>query len=502
MEKNLTIRGLPQVLALDGWWLVAAPSGDDGADGDAAANAGLSRRARRLGAILILVALADLLFWRHGPGLSLALFAAAIFALSMAQGVVVWRGPAVLLVLAALPVIDHLQALSLTFLVLGQIVALLWSRHPDASAAQLIRSAIRFLGKLPGNWVRVLDPRRLSVGGSALRDAGAPALALRRMLRNWALPVGGSLVFLALLMEANPVLARLLQIDLDLWQTVRRALFWAGTAVFVSPFLLPMDDPLAKAPQRDPSRWRLTGFGINAGAVLRALVLFNLLIAVQSLTDLLILLGGADLSAGMTLAEYAHRGAYPLLATALIAAAFALTARPFLAEHRLMRPLMLVWLAQNMVLCGAAALRLELYIESFGLTYLRLHALIWMGLVAAGLSLLIWQVLRRRSNDWLGRRVAVLLVTTLYLCSFVNFAQIIAAQNVTRPDPDRAYLCSLGPLASGPILASGVGRRIANRIDLGDCEITAPRIRNWREWGFRTWSAHRYVRQVSYEARP
>lgn len=70
----------------------------------------------------------------------------------------------------------------------------------------------------------------------------------------------------------------------------------------------------------------------------------------------------------MSHAEYAHRGAYPLLATAMLAGSFAMAARPFWAEHRLIRPLLLFWLAQNLALCGAAALRLDLYIAAYGQT--------------------------------------------------------------------------------------------------------------------------------------
>ena len=45
---------------------------------------------------------------------------------------------------------------------------------------------------------------------------------------------------------------------------------------------------------------------------------------------------------GMTYANYAHRGAYPLMLTGLLAGAFALVAQPWL-ESRMMRVLLLVW---------------------------------------------------------------------------------------------------------------------------------------------------------------
>ena len=298
------------------------------------------------------------------------------------------------------------------------------------------------------------------------------------------------------------MLAQLLEVDSHGWEILRRLLFWSGMAIFVTPFLLPPADPAPAAGPARPTAPALPGLGLNPASVLRALLVFNVLIGVQSLTDLTILLFGADLPEGMTLAEYAHRGAYPLLATAILAGAFALAARPFLGEHRLIRPLLLLWLAQNMVLCGAAALRLELYVEAFGLTYLRLHALIWMGLVAAYLGLLLWQVLRTRSNRWLVARAAALGLGTLYLASFVNFAQIVAAQNLTRPDPDLQYICALGPLAVKPVVESGTGLISDAGILLAGCHIPLPETGDWREWGFRTWAAERYVMQVTSEERP
>lgn len=232
--------------------------------------------------------------------------------------------------------------------------------------------------------------------------------------------------------------------------------------------------------------------GLNPRSVLRALVLFNALIALQSVTDLSILVFGAALPEGMSLAEYAHRGAYPLLATALLAGAFALAVQPFLHEHRAIRPLLLVWLVQNMVLCGAAMMRLAQYIDAFGLTYLRLYAMIWMGLVAIGLGLGAVQVLRGRSALWLLTRCAALGLGTPYLCGFVNFAQIVAAQNLARPAPDTGYVCALGPMAHGA-LVEATRANPGLRTGLRHCPIwVAPEAPGWREWGFRSWRVARY----------
>ena len=193
------------------------------------------------------------------------------------------------------------------------------------------------------------------------------------------------------------------------------------------------------------------------------------------------------------LAEYAHRGAYPLLATALLAGAFALAARPFLGEHRAIRPLLLVWLGQNVILCAAAMMRLDHYIDAFGLTYLRLDALIWMALVAAGLGLVAAQVFLGRTNLWLLVRCLALGLGTLYVSAFINFAQIIAAQNLGQANPDIDYICYLGQMANGALtLGPTVPQELLSR-DPQDCTILAiPQVEGWRDWEFRSWRVARY----------
>ena len=150
-------------------------------------------------------------------------------------------------------------------------------------------------------------------------------------------------------------------------------------------------------------------------------------------------LGVALLPNGMTHAAYARRGAYPLLAAALLAGAFAVPARPSLAEHRALKPLLLPWLAQNVALSPSASLRLLLHIEAYGLTYLRIHALIWMALVAAGLTMTGWQVWRGRTNGWRLVRACTLGLAVLYTCCFVNFAAVIAETNLARKPRDWSY---------------------------------------------------------------
>ena len=483
------IRGVPRGLATDMWWMESAspPGSDRPLAGDLVH--GRDGRGARTLALVALVALADLLFYGHAPGLSLVIFAAAVLGVAMILAPGCDRpGPGLLLAVAALPVVEHVQALSLGFLALGLLVSLLWT---TGGTVRLTPRLLQLLGDLPLRGV--IDG--LGLGREVVQSGRVGQH--RRHLRSWAFPAGGALVLGGLLIQANPVLdqalARLFSFESD-GTGFGRLAFWTGAALLTWPLIAPQRPRAA-----GPARALPTLPGPNALSVARGLVLFNLILGVQTVMDMVYLWGGAALPEGMTAAEYAHRGAYPLLVTALLAGGFALAARPFAAEDRRLRMLLLLWLAQNVALTISALLRLELYVEAFGLTYLRLHSAIWMGLVAAGLGLTGWQVWRGLPNGWLLLRTVGLGVGVLYAACFVNFAAIIAAENLKRPTYDAGYVCSLGPTAMGAIQASGRDVVVQFPDGVGSvwCALSPPQIDGWRDWGFRDWRVRRYLDAVA-----
>lgn len=480
MIGTMTVRGVPRGLLRDAWWLseeVAdvvkppAPPAPVAADRR-------PRLTRAAIALAVLLALGDLLFYGHDVGLSLALYAYAIFAASVAvlpnRGGVV--GPAVLMFLAGLPVIEHLQALSVFLLAGGLITSIAWLR---AGRSGLARSALRLWAALPV--AGVLD------GIAWAMDRKSPRAApgqWRILALNWAVPLGGGMVLLSLLVQANPVLEGWLDLSLfedwDLEETLLRLMFWTGLALVVWPFLSFTPPAPFIGPHRPRARATL---GFNTASVANALIVFNLLLGLQTLMDIALLWGGGPLPEGMSHATYARRGAYPLLVTALLAGGFALAARPHLGGRKSLSALMMIWLAQNVLLTASAAYRLWVYVEVYGLTYLRLHAAIWMGLVAVGLVLIGWFIHARRPAAWLVLRGGGLALVTLYICAFINFAQIIAAYNLTHPSQDRgvdlSYACSLAPMAAVALQGQTCAR--------------APHIDGWRDWGFRSWRVARLL---------
>jgi hypothetical protein len=224
-----------------------------------------------------------------------------------------------------------------------------------------------------------------------------------------------------------------------------RVLFWVAILLAVWPFMqlrwrrrIAIDrdqlapDSIGPAPGEDETPDGSADF-LGAPTILRSLILFNLLFSVQTVLDVIYLWGDGKLPADVTYADYAHRGAYPLIVTAVLAAGFVLIAmRPDgpAENSKIMRPLVYLFVAQNVMLVLSSIERLHLYVEIYQLTYWRVAAFIWMLLVAIGLVLIVARIALRRPDQWLIRANLISLAATLYIRALINFVPMIADYNV------------------------------------------------------------------------
>ncbi|MEP9358786.1 DUF4173 domain-containing protein [Sphingomonas sp. KR3-1] len=277
---------------------------------------------------------------------------------------------------------------------------------------------------LTGPLTPVLDLRRLF---RARPRRGRPSLpGLAALL---GVPLAMTALFLALFASANPLIANALaQIRLP---SPGQAIFWIFVMLVVWPSLRPSQWATRAAtwvPQTDKGVPNLP-----AATLLLSLLLFNAVFALQNGLDLAFLWSGAALPRGVTLADYAHRGAYPLIATALLAGLFVLVAlRPgsVSAANPAIRRLVVLWVAQNLLLVASSILRTLDYIDAYSLTALRIAALAWMALVAAGLALICWRMLTNRSAAWLINANALLATLLLATAALVDLDASAAAWNV------------------------------------------------------------------------
>jgi len=200
--------------------------------------------------------------------------------------------------------------------------------------------------------------------------------------------------------------------------------------------------------------------GVTTASVTLSLLLFNAIFAVQNGLDLAFLWSGAPLPDQMTLAEYAHRGAYPLIATALLAGLFVLlTLRPGseTAASLPIRRLVALWIGQNVFLVGSTMLRTIDYIEAYSLTELRIEALIWMGLVAVGLVLICLRLWLDKSETWLINTNLAAAGLVLAVSAAADYDRIAAGWNVGHArevggSGASLDLCHLGRMGSSALL--------------------------------------------------
>jgi hypothetical protein len=464
----------------------------------------------KVGLTLALAALADWLFYGERIGLSLTLFAvaticvSALFNHAMLDFRRAMTGAAILIAGLA-PAVEELNTLSFLILVAAVTVALLLTTNPDTTGlADRARALRNFF---------LLGPFRFFPEALHIFNVSA----FTRGIALWLLPAALGTVFVALFAAANPLIEQwvsLLNPKLILdYVSIPRALFWTMMLALVWPFIhvrwrrrRVVTPAIADVAEPEPPAPFVPAEFIGPSSILRSLILFNLLFAAQSILDGIYLWGHVTLPANMTYAAYAHRGAYPLVATALLAAAFVLVAmRPGgpAEKSHVIRPLVYLWVGQNVLLVASSILRLDLYVDIYMLTYWRIAAFIWMGLVALGLILIVARIVLDRSNRWLVSANLTALTIVLYTCSLVNFDGFIADYNVAHSREvsgkgmpiDANYLVQLGPQALPaiekimPIRAIGCRDRLveAQRLDM-----------TWRAWGFRSW---RLQRRLDAEAK-
>jgi len=473
--------------------------------------------------VLALIVAADFLFYRQPLGCTVAgyglfLLSAVDFCYKRPS----WNWPAITITIALLGLIvatlEHPGVLPITLGALGLVSLALIGREGWVADAKLWFQ--RWLLFTTFGWLRWFHESALAVSwcksNLTLRGIGA-------VLRKWTIPVLLSAVFIVLFTVANPIIESWIsQLEDILTRMVkklpelpegRRVLFWFLVGIWATALFrleTKVHAPAENHTPPEPSQSSALDLYIRPDLIVRCLALFNAVFAVETVLDVVYLWGGAKLPQGMTYATYAHRGAYPLVATVLLAALFVLvTFRTGnnTEEMRTARNLVYLWLAQNVFLVVSAAWRLNLYIEAYNLTRLRLAAAIWMFLVVMGLMWICWRIVGGHSNRWLINVNLLTLLAALFLCSFVNFDGLIASYNVRHCKEitgqgvaiDLAYLRGLGP-DSLPALAWLMEQTDDRRVQTNGPmyieqlkEELTRQTRNWRGWCYRRHRLSRYI---------
>jgi hypothetical protein len=404
-----------------------------------------------------LAVLADLALWRGPVGSGLGVLAAGglIAALIVRplgrRDLRAWLASAAAALLA-LALFDHPTLIG--WLMFGVAIGLM-ALSPRAAGGDVWRWSQRLvLAGLIGLAAPFLDLIKLH------RTRRRRRIRVSGGLFQLVLPLLGGALFLSLFAAANPVIADLMhRLQLPEVDPGRLA-FW-GVALLTAWMVL--RPRLRRAPFRTLGGAGEIRFpGVTPASVGLSLILFNALFALENGLDIAFLWSGAPLPGHVTLAGYAHKGAYTLIATAVLAGVFVLAAlQPgsAMARSRWLRVLVVAWVAQNLLLVASSALRTWDYVEAYSLTRLRIAALVWMGLVGVGLVLICWRMLRGRSASWLVNANSLAAGLVLAACCVVDLGAVAAAWNVrhssevdghgTRLDLD--YLKRIGDASLVPL---------------------------------------------------
>lgn len=483
--------------------------------------------ARRLAVVFALTCLADFLFYGHPIGWTLGAMAACLIAAFAVSNRDLLSGPFARTILMAelglcAAMIERPSALAVALFLFG-LASFAVVGEPRLRAGVLVWAE----GTLVWVFRAIKQPFIDAASGFDVMVRGAFAHQATSIVGLWLLPVVFATIFVLLFWDANPIVASWLEAVnwaalVSFWSAPRIALLVlvaAATWALIHPVIYKIVDwhadwravMVAETQQmrQDLAVGGLLDCIFSEGAIIRSMIVFNVLFAVQNALDGAYLWGGKALPAGFTFANYAHRGAYPLIATALLAAAFVLIAfrsGSTVKTSRGVRALMYLWIGQNLLLVASSIWRTTLYVEVYSLTYLRVAAFVWMGLVAVGLVLLIVRFAANKTNHWLLNGNALALGSVLYAACFVNFGAIIADYNVRHCAEvdgrsvrlDYLYLVQLGPDAAPAMKwivakAPNAPFELRPQIAIFEKQIQAS-VSTWRGW---TFSRHRAVKAAT-----
>jgi hypothetical protein len=403
-----------------------------------------------------------------------------------------WSGVAVLAALAMpMRAAPELQALYFLVLILSASMVVLASRG-------------RGFGR-----TRVLDHvYGIGLTAGLAASGGFPVLVRMRDRptevrgRAWALVRGlllaapPVLIFTGLFASADPAFERgvdglttFVSEDL-LARLMLMAVFgWIASGLLRGVLPGPTGNPIA--------RLRLPRLGIEETAVVLGLVtaLFSVFVVLQ-LGYLFGGRGAIESISGLTVAEYARRGFFELVAAAGLVLVLLLAlgaAAPAGAGRWVYRTLAGTLVGLVLVVIASAVLRLMLYVDSFGLTTDRLYAAAVMAWLTVSLVWFAATVIRGRPRPFASGAIAAGLVTVFAL-GVVNPHAFVARTNIARADAlpvDYAYLWSLGADAAPWLLPRLDAIPGADRCDaIGravrrwgpDAAGRSESVDDWRRW--------------------
>ena len=177
-------------------------------------------------------------------------------------------------------------------------------------------------------------------------------------------------------------------------------------------------------------------------------VLLNLLLLIVNSLDINFLFIDRKLPAGINYSQFVHQGTGMLITSILIAIAIILFyfrgALNFSEKSKTIKILAYLWIIQNALMLVSTALRNDMYITEYGLTYKRIGVYFYLILTLTGLLTTFIKIMKAKSNNYLFRINGWLFYGVLVISCFVNWDIMITEFNIHKAKKlEKNYLLNL-----------------------------------------------------------
>ena len=185
-----------------------------------------------------------------------------------------------------------------------------------------------------------------------------------------------------------------------------------------------------------------------------------------------------EATTGLTLADYARRGFFELLAIAGLTLALLTAVAQTNCNRRVFRPLAGLMIACVMIMLLSAGQRMLLYVDEFGMSLDRLTAIWAMVWIALGLLIFTYTLLRDRNKDF-AAGLTLSAVAFAFLFALSNPAAMVARINIDRTLTDGAELDVMYLLALGSDATPQLIQQIEVLPQTARCQIAGHALTRW-----------------------
>jgi hypothetical protein len=187
--------------------------------------------------------------------------------------------------------------------------------------------------------------------------------------------------------------------------------------------------------------------------------LLNALVLIVNVLDINFLFGGQKLPAGVTYAEFIHQGVAMLIISIIVAISIILFyfrgGLNFYENNKAIKALACLWVLQNAFMLFSNAVRNNMCVAEYGLSYKHVGVYVYLLLTLVGLSTTLIKLLKAKNNMYLFRKNGWIFYSLLVILSFPDWDRMITIYNVNHvKTPNMEYLLCLSNSGLADLLPS------------------------------------------------